>query len=148
MSSFVTTLVVASQLSLLSAVAEAAPAPHANRASEAFAGVASTSLTVACPAPAKDVGSTIGDPEDDMLAGSIVIDPEIQPAFGSRGARELQSIQIVETGLNQPALGTQGARELQGYVARLTQLADGARGARELQLPMLALLPPTLNQCG
>lgn len=147
MSSFLTTVVVASQLSLLSAVAVAASAPQGNRSSGAFAGV--TSLTsIGCPAQAQSVGDTIGDPEDDILAvAAVVINPEIQPAFGSRGARELQSIDIAETALVQPAHGSEGARELQGYVVLLTQPADGARAARELQLPMLASLAQPTNQC-
>jgi hypothetical protein len=142
MSSFLTITVVASQLSLLSAVAVAAPTL------DAFASIASTSLTsIECPAPAQSVGNTIGDPKDNALVGAIVIDPATQPALGSRGARELQGIEIAEIGLYQPALGSKGARELQRYVALSTQPADGARGARELQLPMLAALVQPTNPC-
>jgi hypothetical protein len=144
MSSFVTTIVVAGQLSLLSAVAQAASAPQPESASGAMASIA----PVGCPAPTMIIGGTVGEPEDDILAVvTVVVDPHVQAAFGSRGARELQGLELAETGLDQPALGSKGARELQGYVVRLTQPADGARGARELQLPIFASLTQPIDQC-
>ena len=90
MSSFLTTVVIAGQLSLLSAVAGAESTPQANPSAETLGSVEPTSLTsIECPAP----GQSVGDPVDDILA--VVINPEFQPAFGSRGARELQGIEIM-----------------------------------------------------
>jgi hypothetical protein len=84
---------------------------------------------------------------DEVLA-ALVVNRLIQPAYGSRGARELQGMDIAEIAPDQPALGSEGARELQGYVVLLTQPADGARAARELQLPMLASTEQPTTQCG
>ncbi len=138
--------VLAGQLSVLSASAWADPVyfgPHyVNPESETFGNPVAPVPEVRLwfMGPARAIGTTSGDPEKDTVAfQTIVVAVGNQPAFGSRGARELQGTEPVFAALDQPAFGAKGARELQGLAISVMQPADGAQAARELQVST----PPT-----
>jgi hypothetical protein len=150
----VATVLVAGQLSLLTAVASAEPAyvgsRYANPEAETFGAVTSPRrpLAIAFIGPARDVGAVTGDPEKDTVSlRPVIIIHEQQPAFGAEGARQLQQAKTMLVAFDQPAFGAEGARELQCLVIVLYQPADGARAARELQSPEFPVLAALTNEC-
>lgn len=125
---------VASQLSLISAIAIADPVyvgeRFSNPESETFGDVVTPALPtpILFVGPAAGVGEVTGDPEKDTVAFQAINVDQTQPAFGSEGARELQGYLPVIVVLIQPADGARAAREVQAPPnSAPTQLAEQAR---------------------
>ena len=151
MSRLFSSVVLACPLCLASIATLADPvyvgARWANPESETFGSVISVPrIPIGYVGDIQVFGSVTGTPEKDTVAFlPVALAHESQPAFGSRGARELQGFGTNVATLGQPADGSRAARELQGLVTM--QPADGARAARELQQPDLPVLAQLANGC-